>query len=240
MSAESAGRRPTDLEGHLRPPEQVLWRKYLDQRAHGLRGRALEVLGSFVARLQSYPTEERRAWVRAWCRARLDEDADLLLPYPLFARVIDPELWRGYEAGEPDCARWLAHIRQAGVVHPRQQAEVLGRPGPRTEDLLREALRADPGDREAARGLVTELARAFNYYTHETPAGVLADPASFREELDEFEGLVARLGLADRFAEALRRWRFHCEGWADYLRRRPEFANYADYLSQTPTPDRET
>lgn len=81
MSAESAGRRPTDIESLLRPPEQALWRNSLDQMAHGLRARALEILESFVAGLQSYPAEERRRWVRAWCRARLDEDADLLLPF---------------------------------------------------------------------------------------------------------------------------------------------------------------
>jgi hypothetical protein len=237
MRDKSTRRRLRDLEDLLLPPEQALWREYLSHLARGLRGRALDVLGTFIERLQTYSPQESRTWVRAWCRAHLDEDADFLLPYPLFARIIGPELRRGYEAGEPDYARWLARIYQAGTVHPRKLAEVLGHPDLRTECLLREALRVDPSDRRAARSLVKELARGFDYYIHEIPEGVLADPALFHEELDEFEDLVTRLGLADQYATVLRRWRFHCNGWTDYLRRRPEFPNYADYLSQASPPD---
>jgi hypothetical protein len=232
MPNQSEGRLPSDAESLLHPPERALWRDYLSNSARGLRDRALQILKVFVSQVQAYPAQERQAWVDAWCRAYLDEETELSLRYPLFAHVIGPELRRGYEVGEPNYARWLARISQTGVVHPQRLAEMLGRPNISTQDLLRDALRVDPTDRRAARWLAKDMARAFEYYTHEVPLGVLADPASFRQELDEFERLVAGQGLADRYAVALRHWRFHCEGWADYLRRRSEFVNYADYLSR--------
>jgi hypothetical protein len=240
MSDHSVERAPKNIEDLLRPSEQALWHDYWRYLAQGLRRRALQAMETLDVRLQAYPTEVRQAWVRAWCRTHLDEDEDVDLrrPYPLLAHLIIPELRRGYEAGEPSYARWLARLYRSSIVHPRKLTELLARPNLTSKNLLREALRADPTDRHATQWLITELAGAFDYYTHEVPSGVLANPSSFREELDEFEGLAARLGLTDRYAAKLRLWRFHCERWAYYLQHRSEFVNYADYLSRAaPTED---
>jgi hypothetical protein len=84
-----------------------------------------------------------------------------------------------------------------------------------------------------AREALIDLADAdFDYYIHELPAGVLADADTFRCELDEFDQLVAAHGVTERYAARIRTWRFHCQAWGEYLRRRTHFLSYADYLSQ--------
>ena len=63
---------PEDL---LSPREREAWREYERLLASGLRRDALRVLDSFIERVVAYPDEQRREWVYALCRERLDRHA---------------------------------------------------------------------------------------------------------------------------------------------------------------------
>src|SRR5207248_547276 len=88
-------------------------------------------------------------------------------------------------------------------------------------DLLREAVRVDPSD-AVAREMYIELMKInFDYYIHEVPVGLLVDPEEFSKELDEFTWVVQAHGAADRYKEALNKWRVYCDTFRDYLSKQP-------------------
>jgi hypothetical protein len=72
-----------------------------------------------------------------------------------------------------------------------------------------------------------------DYWTHHVPDGVLTDDiATWRRELDEFEGLIESYPTGCDYSFELSGWRLHCDAWEEYLGRRDEFASYAHFLSQ--------
>ncbi|MDP9352791.1 MAG: hypothetical protein M3P51_14810, partial [Chloroflexota bacterium] len=198
-----------------------------------VRKSALRTLDAFVQQLEVAAPERRSEWVHAFCRAIWDRGVPEPVQQPLLVRVILPELRRGYEAQRTPYARWIAQFRQEIWGSWRQSLGALGFSEFWAEDLLREALRLDPHDSLARRELISVLESALDYYIHEVPSGVLAEPHTFRQELAEFEQLVAIEGLTDRYERALGEWRFHCEEWARYLEQRDQFLDYEEYLSRS-------
>jgi hypothetical protein len=105
-------------------------------------------------------------------------------------------------------------------------------------DLLEEAARRLPEDRDLATRLIRRLADWHAYTLHELPTGVLAgaDGASIAEcrrlsqDIERFAEIATDAGMVDRYAELIERCRRHYRWYADYLTRRIEFSDYASYL----------
>ena len=159
---------------------------------------------------------------------------DTWIRYPLFSRIVLPELRNGYTQGLPHHARWIGQLRHRIYVAKQACFQELGLS---PNDFLREALRMDPTDSAARRELISNLAEQLDYFVHEVPRGVLANSQYFRARLDEFWQLVTDEGLTERYEEAYRYWQLHCDAWEGYLSHRAQFTNYADYLAGKRTAD---
>lgn len=233
----------SDPAEHLDEHEQQLWIRYTRQDATGLRKDALASLHEFIEAVHSYPAERRTAWVEAIAAEHWSAPAfpfiegKLSLRHPLLVELIFPELLAGYRAHRANCARWLAlfSLTPTGGVNAEtyDQLRLRGMPEWYPAQLFREALVLDPGDTQAAHALIRHLEDQFDYWTHHVPDYVLTDDtASWRRELDEFERLIERYPTGRDYAFELSGWRLHCDAWEEFLQRRDEFENYAEYLAQ--------
>jgi hypothetical protein len=98
-----------------------------------------------------------------------------------------------------NCARWLAKFERELIEAEREVADLPD--NLRTErGLLREALRVDPSDVKARRGLIENEARYLQYTIHELPAGVLYGHNS--ASIEECSELLSQLA---EFCEPRRR-----------------------------------
>jgi hypothetical protein len=174
--------------------------EYCTEHEKGLRAPAFAVLGKFIQTVQSAPVSERRrfvSWVLEFANER--RGRDLLIPYPLKTRLVEPTLLEWVEA-EPDNSaphRWLG-----------------GR------DHLERALELDPSDQIARKRLIILLLSGIEYATHELPRGYLGDLPDDLKVLDRVEALLPDLldkHLRDSYAQAVSEER---EAIAKYLGRR--------------------
>lgn len=220
-----------DARTLLEQAECELWDTYRERESAGLRPQALATLGELIDRVLAYPSGRRRSWVEAVAAEHWGVSLDrsmrgaLQLRQPLIAQVILPELLEGYRAGRPHYARWIALFAlesRGGVRIDDDDLE--------PDQLLREALAADPEDAQAAHALIHHLAGGFEYLVHELPHVVLTDDtAAWRSELDEFERLFARHPTGWDYTLELRDWKAHCDAWEEYLRR-DDSSSYAEFL----------
>jgi hypothetical protein len=223
------------LETSLEPDERELWATYQHLLESGLRNKAQSVLDEFIRRLEAYPSQKRQKWVFDLCQAVLDQGQPYPIQYPLLIRIVLPVLRVGYEQKKPPYARWIAQLIDSNYSWWSRILETLGLAELYPEDFLREAISIDSTDSTdslARQHLIKVLARRLDFYIHEAPWGILAEPSVFQTELDELVHLVSIEGLEKQYDNAVRNWRFHCHAWADYLSRRRAFVNYADYLSR--------
>jgi hypothetical protein len=236
-------RRMLDPARYLDEAAQQLWADLARHEEGGLRKDALASLEQFIATVNGYVPERRAAWVEAICTEHWSVptfpfiSGKLKLRHPLLVEVVFPVLLSGYRAGRPNYARWLAlfSLTRSGAVDGETYGELRlrGLPEWYPPQLLREAIRLDENDRQAALALILHLEERNYYWTHHVPIGVLTeDTAGWRRELAEFECLIERYPPGREYAFELRRWRFHCDAWEEFLQRRDEFRSYEEFLAQ--------
>lgn len=136
---------------------------------------------------------------------------------------------------ERGCARWLAHFDTLLYHFPSPQLpEGLRTP----EELLREAVRQDPGDRIALVKLIHLQANYLDYTLHELPSGVLYGHNSATVEqctelldfLGEFKSNVQRCQEQEKYAELIEECTFHYNAYRDYLSTKETGKSYRAYL----------
>lgn len=233
----------SDPGDHLREQERKLWATYLRQEREGRRKEALATLREFIDAVRRYPASSRAAWVDGICMQHWGEaeypwfEGATTLRHPLLSELVLPQLVEGYRVHRPHNVRWLALFSLTSTGNIRadtyDELRLQGMPEWFPPDLLREAIATDPSDQQAAHALIRHLEASFDYATHEVPRGVLIDDIdAFRNELDEFEGLIERYPTGRDYGFELAGWRLHCEAWGEYLKRGDEFGSYAEFLAQ--------
>lgn len=239
-----------ELDRYLQPqldfPDQQLWAEYARLRDIGLRTQALETIQKIVDSIEHYNSDRLASIVFVFCTNLLNRTAasefrayeaysrkvTYSIPYPLFLAVILPQLQIGYQNRMFLYARWIAQFgSKIDNLRPKS-LEILGINDYQSFDYLTEATRLYPEDKVARDFLISYYEEAFDVYVHEVPTGLLAKSDVFRNELDEFSRLVREAGQYEQYEEQIAKWRFACETWAQYLTRRPEFVNYAEYLKR--------
>jgi predicted nucleic acid-binding protein len=220
----------------LEENEQLLWQHYEHEIAQGQRKKATGVtLPLFIKQLKAYPPEKIKRWVATVCQTLFDEASQQKIPPLLFSEVILLELIRGFKQAELPYARWLAqansYLYRAYNQNP-QLEELFDFKLLDSNAFYEIALQHDPYDEIARKALIENLAYWFDFYIHEVPAGVLVEPAVFERQLDQFVALLQPAGLLPRYEKKLALWRFHANAYRDYLARRQEFKDYADYLAK--------
>jgi hypothetical protein len=216
---------------------EELWQTYIDAERKGIRADALRALAAAVDALLELPRDERHSWVLRVASDFAGDNCGFPLRTPLFRKVILPELAAGTLAGEPSCARLLAHFDQFLLrVGPGECAlpeALCSRRG-----LLAEALRLEPSDSRARAALVEWDARYLVYTLHELPSGVLYghDGASvdqceeLLQLLEEFKDHVSVLGRDDDFKALIADCAFHYQMYRQYLLVRPAATRYEQFL----------
>jgi hypothetical protein len=110
-------------------PEWRDYATYCRLRERGLRKKSLESLEAFLGRLVDSAFEQRLAFV-CWVMPRADSasNGDLLIPWPLYDRLIRPTLleWSQRRPAEPEPQYWLGtrehgteRLRRAITLDPR-------------------------------------------------------------------------------------------------------------------------
>jgi hypothetical protein len=179
-----------------RAPEWTDDAHYCSELERGLRASAFAVLSEFIVRMENASFSERKAFV-SWLMARIDHraGADVLAPYPLRRRVIEPTL-NEWLSVEPACAephRWLGGC-----------------------DHLKQALQLNPSDPVTRTRYVKLITKELTYAAHELPAAYLGNAADDLGRLREAE--AAALPMADleerrRAVEEIRALREKIERW---------------------------
>jgi len=241
------------MPASLPEPAGRLWRVYEETERHSYRPAVLESLGGFVDAFATLPGENRREWVRSFCREAFDgvtrrfDRPRSVIRQPLFDGVLLPSLAELFRAGDPDAALWLCVLTDCGVTRDRERtAAALGIASLSRFAILRASLRSNPHHAELRRELKSEMAHWFDYSLHELPAGVLygfghgATPEQCEELLAEIEE-YRRLASDDSPVrpEETAWWEFHFRSYRDYLRDNRGTGSYADYLDAfagTPPP----
>jgi hypothetical protein len=110
-------------------PEWRDYATYCRLRERGLRQESLDSLEAFLGRLVDSAFEQRLAFVR-WVMPRVDSasNGDLLIPWPLYDRLIRPTLreWSQRRPTDAEPHHWLGtrehareHLRRAITLDPR-------------------------------------------------------------------------------------------------------------------------
>lgn len=99
-------------------------------------------------------------------------------------------------------------------------------------DFFQMAYEQNPDDLLARQFLINWHISSLDYAIHEVPQGVLGDKAWLEDTLAKLEPILQSADLAEKYRERLKLWRFHVDAWQDYLARRSEFKNYAEYLDK--------
>ena len=218
------------------PETSQLWQEYLEAERTQRRQMIMLILDRFIDRLLTQQPEVWHAWAFEIARQTADEGQGTPVRFPLFRRVLLPVLVQGVRAGQPGCARWLAHFGL--FLHGIQSQGIkTGLPEELTTDvgLLREALRVDSGDTIARQKLVEEHARYLSYTLHELPAGVL-DCATIAQcdelltFLGEFIIQVELLGERDKYEKLIEDCAFHFQSYRAYMLANAPGDSYEDYL----------
>jgi len=165
----------------------------------GRRPQAFNSLERFMGTIERAPFAARRRFV-SWLLHRADgrEGQNMLVPFPLRLRVVEPTLLEWIEV-EPGCSephRWLG-----GYEH------------------LKRALELAPEDELARRKLVALILAKVGMSTHELPIGYLGVAHKELEALSEAERLIKNLSNDDyriQFAAKIAEQRVLIE---EYLRR---------------------
>lgn len=183
--------------------------------------------------LQS-PEQMRRVWVEQFLESDRSD-----VHTPLFQQVLMPMLVAGVLEGRPRYARWLADLAKAvsgwhrALDDDGQLLEELRSPCA----LFRLALKHDPNDVQARRGLIRSMLEGINYSLHEVPSGVLysggatmAECDLMLEELQELAKLLELEGIKEQYEPLLVYAEFHYRAYKDYLGR-PHPKCYAELLA---------
>lgn len=180
--------------------------EYCRLRERGLRKEALLRLDAFITALAPAPFERRLPFVRWVLLEATREDhpiqGSLLLPHPLFERLVVPTLreWaeRETQAAEPEF--WLGHTLNS-------------------TEHYRRAVALDPSHDAARACLAHRLLGFVAYSMHELPWGYLGVPEEDLSVLNEAEAVVVGL-LPSAEREALLREiamrRTLTRSWMDY------------------------
>jgi hypothetical protein len=154
-------------------PQWADYAAFCTEKERGLRQQAMSLLNRFISSLEGAPFPERRRFV-SWLLDKTDgrEGQHMLVPHPLFKRVIEPTLLE-WTSTEPACSephRWLG-----GYEH------------------LKHALELDPADELARRKFIACILGKVGFSTHELPFGYLGVPEKDLAALDEAEAALSRL-----------------------------------------------
>lgn len=214
---------------------QNLWDAYLVAERDRVRQSMMLALDRFIDALLESPPDLWKAWAKQLAEAVSDRGAETLVRFPLFRRVLLPALAEGVRQQEPHCARWLASFEALLLHSPTPSLP----PHLRTAvGLLNEALRLNPADTRARKGLIQRHAWLLEYSLHELPDGVLYGPnaASLKEceellsLLHEFKHHVALTNQQERYAELLEECEYHYPAYARYLQTRQDGEGYELFL----------
>lgn len=156
---------------------------YCTEIERGLRKLALSTLDRFILRMERASFSDRKAFV-SWLLGGIDQSpaADILAPYPLRHRLIEPTL-NEWLTAEPLCSephRWLGGY-----------------------DHLKEALQLEATDEIARRKFVWFILDSVGYSAHELPQGYLGDPRHDLALLREAEEAAQRLQDVDVHRSAI-------------------------------------
>jgi len=221
------------------PETSQLWQEYLEAERTQRRQTIMLILDRFIDRLLIQQPEAWHAWAFEIARQTADEGQGTPVRFPLFRRVLLPVLVQGVRAGQPGCARWLAHFGL--FLHGIQSQGIkTGLPEELTTSvgLLREALRVDSGDTIARQKLVEKHAKYLSYTIHEIPAGVLygeggttiARCDELLTLLGEFISQVDLLRERDKYEKLIEDCAFHFQSYRAYLLAHAPGDSYEAYL----------
>jgi hypothetical protein len=154
-------------------PDWYEYSQYCKLLEQGLRKQAQAHLTSFIDALSSQPFLERKrfvSWICNYCYN--NAAAQLLIPYPLQKRLVEPTLieWAGHDLTNSEPYRWLG-----------------------TESDLKKAISLNPDDEVAIIKLAEMILNGVAYSTHDLPYGYLGNPKEDLTALDEVEVAVQKL-----------------------------------------------
>jgi hypothetical protein len=152
-------------------PEWVDYATFCRLYESGLRKQAFNTLDHFISATKQAPFSDRRRFV-SWIMSKAEgrKGSHMLLPHPLFIRLIEPTLLE-WTIVEPNCSephRWLG-----GYEH------------------LKLAIELDPSDELARKKLIVCIMSGIDYAAHELPSGYLGNAREDLVALSEADDLVA-------------------------------------------------
>ena len=221
------------LGDELEPVAKRLWVRYADLELQGLRKAALSILSEFLREMQRSPSKSDWTWRFCNTASRvLGVDwhkPSFPIRQPLLKELLLPMLVDAYRAGRTGAAAYIAFL------NPRLEVLASHNITTNSLDLLREALRDDPGNRLVRQKLMNVLYRRMDYVIHEAPHhGVLeADTEEDIRWANELEELAREAGEEQRYANFIFRYRYYTAAWSDYIQRANKFSSFVSFLSKT-------
>ncbi len=180
-------------------PRYALLRTYCQLREKGLRKDALEAMRLFITAAESWPVEERRAFVRWLGEARGKHPRTVdSLPQPMFEQVVRPIIhqWQMEMPNDPE------PFRLAGDY-----------------DSLKRSVELDPTHTATVLRLLDLVWAGVEMACHELPAGILGDSHECLKDVEEIEVLLKLAGSSPkgRGLEEAGKYREVIENYSRYL-----------------------
>jgi hypothetical protein len=154
-------------------PEWAEYAAFCDEYERGLRHDAFTILERFISFMEHAPFEKRRQFVR-WISQEADgrQGRHMLIPHPLFVRVIEPTLLE-WTLIEPDC--YEPHLWLGGYDH------------------LSRALELAPHGALVSKKLIIAILSRVGFATHELPSHYLGAATEDLAALGQAEALLQNL-----------------------------------------------
>ncbi|RYF87728.1 MAG: hypothetical protein EOO03_10075 [Chitinophagaceae bacterium] len=222
-----------------------IWNQYNSTRMAGDKKTANRLLPVFIKALQEENKDVIKTFVDDLCYKTLESDPVFLanngtevsnneyrIQHPLFRAIILPVLAEQYLHNSALHIKWIGQLEQffysdeAATAAFLKQINVDGNFS--TAYFLERSFRIHKSQ-HVVELILNRTARDIQYYLHELPVAVLAEPAVFATVLEDFSHYLKEYQYKEHWLPSLSQWEHIGYHWTSYFNRQQDYSNFIDY-----------
>ncbi|TKC06573.1 hypothetical protein FA048_15295 [Pedobacter polaris] len=222
------------------------WDRYNQVRIAGDKRTANKILVDYIALLKQQDEQEIKIFVDHICSLTLEiddkiianngtevSDRDTRIQHPLFKEIILPVLKKQYQKGSPKHIKWIGQLEQFFYSDNTTTNTFLKELNISEYFEARyffEKSFALDNSQKTLSLLLNRIAKDINYYVHELPTVVLAEPEFLEKELEIFRLYLQQFDNKNIWEVSLSEWELIAKHWKLHVAAKDEYGDFEDYL----------